>query len=381
MAAATGCAAESGADPALPPVVDPAAAPAAGGEDELREQSLKLVGTSALTVKDTPALKAGAEGALACAADRFALDGRERITCTRGAEVLEVILQRTEKKAVVIHRPSGIGSDTRTFFVCTTSGNGPGDLPSSLKCSKKAATSASGHGGLASPFASTVAGIRIQNTHVVGDPAGGGLLLRSMAPRSADDYGDLVGAGVGAVLVFKNHTGANDVGEELDELTGRGLEASRVANIPFKWKDIGPFAEPCKQTIDGLRFIATNVSAGKKTLIHCTVGEDRTGLLAATHRLLNEPTLTADRAWDEEMCEHGYGAGNPLKPAFVKGSLDQGLTPLYRKLAYLVATGKITAANLDSSVCSADPEADATFAAKALPLARLKCGTSTRFEP
>lgn len=377
MFGATGCAAESDADPIAAPVVDPAAEPAAGGEDELREQSLKLVGVSALTVKDTPALKAGATGALACS-DRFVLDGRERITCTRDGEHLEVILHKAEKTAVVIHRPAGAGIDTRTFFVCTTSGNGPGDLPSSLKCTKKAPTSASGHGGLASPFASTVTGIRIQNTHTVGT---GGLLLRSMAPRSTDDFGDLIAANVRAVLVFKNPTNATDVASELTELTGRGLAVSSVTNIPFKWKDIGPFAEPCKQTIDGLKFIAANVAAGKKTLIHCTVGEDRTGLLAATHRLLNEPTLTADRAWDEEMCEGGYGAGNPLKPAFVKGSLEQGLTPLYRKLAFLVATGKITAANLDSAVCSADPEADATFAAAATPLARLKCGTSTRFKP
>jgi len=378
LVAATGCAAESDAEP-VAPVVDPAATDGtAGGEDELREQSLKLVGVDALTVKDSPALKAGAAGALACASDHFVLDGRERITCTRGTEHLEVILQKAEKKAVVIHRPSGAGSDTRTFFVCTTSGNGPFDLPSSLNCAKKAPTSASGHGGLASPFASTVPGIRIQNAHAVGTS---GLLLRSMAPRSADDYADLIGAGVGAVLVFKNQTGADDVGAEITELTGRGLAPSRLTNIPFKWKDLGPFAETCKQTVDALKFIATNMAAGKKTLFHCTVGEDRTGLLAATQRLISDPTVKADRAWDEEMCEHGYGAGNPLKPAFVKGSLDHGLTPLYRKLAFLVATGKITAANLDPAVCAADPEADATFAAQAVPLARLKCGTSTRFEP
>ena len=154
-----------------------------------------------------------------------------------------------------------------------------------------------------------------------------------------------------------------------------------MGSIPFKWKDIGAFAEPCKQTIEGLKFIASNTAAGKKTFFHCTVGEDRTGLLAAMHRLVSEPTLGADKAWDQEMCERGYGSGNPLKPAFVTSALDHALTPLYRKLAWMVATGKIRANQLDPAVCSADPEGDAAFAANALPLTRLQCGTSTRFEP
>lgn len=366
LAGASGCAAEEGSG-----VPDPEAS-----EDEIREQSIKLVGSGALTAKDSPVLKAGAEGALACSSDRFVLDGRERITCTRGTERLEVILHKAEKKAVLVHRQTRSGA--AAFFVCTTSGNGPGDLPSSLACSKKAPTSASGHGGLASPFAPTAPGIRIQNAHAVGTS---GLLLRAMTPRSADDYGDLVAAGVGAVLVFKNQTGQDDVGEETTELTNRGIAASRVASIPFKWKDIGPFAEPCTQTVQALKFISTNVAAGQKTFFHCTVGEDRTGMLAAVHRLLNEPGLGADAAWDQEMCERGYGSGNPLKPAFVTGALAQGLTPLYRKLAWMVATGKISKTQLDPAACDADPQADAAFDASALPLARLQCGTSTRFQP
>ncbi len=372
MLGGAGCAAESG-----DPSPDDPAAPAAPSEaDELREQTLKLEGADALTVKDTPALKPGAAGSLACSG-RFTVDGRERITCTRDKELLEVVLHTAEKTAMVIHRASG-RSGRATFFNCKTSGNGPGALPASLSCSVKAPTSAAGHGGLASPFASTVPGLRIQNAHAVGT---GGMVFRGMAPRSADDYADLSGAGIGAVLVFKNQTGADDVGEEITALTGHGLAASRVVNIPFKWKDIGTFSEPCTQTIDALKFIATNVAAHKKTFFHCTVGEDRTGLLAAVHRLLNEPTLTADKAFDEEMCERGYGSGNPLKPAFVTGALDHGLTPLYQKLAYLVAKGKIKAGALDAAVCSSDPESEAAFAAAALPLSRLKCGVSTRFEP
>ncbi|MBX3192024.1 MAG: tyrosine-protein phosphatase, partial [Labilithrix sp.] len=262
---------------------------------------------------------------------------------------------------------------------CTSSGNGPGDLPSSLKCTKKAPSVSGGGGGLASPFASSVDGVGINNTHLVGSS---GMLLRGMAPHGDGDLSDLIGAGVGAVLVFKNQTGTGtDVADEMTELAQRGIPASRIVNIPFAWKDIGPFQTPCEQTVAGLAFLADNLAAGHKTFFHCTVGEDRTGLLAAVHRLLAEPDLTAERAWDEEMCERGYGGGNPLKPAFVKGQLDRGLTPLYRKLAWLVAQGKLRAGELDPAVCALDPETDATFAAGAVPIARLACGTSTRFEP
>lgn len=367
-----GCAAES-TDPGEGAPSSPAAPSEA---DELREQTLKLEGASALTVKDSPALKAGASGSLSCSG-RFVVDGRERITCTRDKELLEIIVQGGARTAIAIHRASG-RSGSATFFACKTSGDGPGSLPASLSCAAKSPTSASGHGGLASPFASTVDGLRIPNAHAVG---AGGMVFRGMAPRSADDYADLVATGIGAVLVFKNQTGQDDVGEEIAALTGHGLAASRVVNIPFKWKDIGTFTDPCTQTIDALKFIAANVAAHEKTFFHCTVGEDRTGLLAAVHRLVNEPSLTADKAFDEEMCERGYAAGNPLKPAFVTGALDHGLTPLYQKLAYLVAKGKIRAGSLDASVCAADPETDAGFAAAALPLARLKCGVSTRFSP
>lgn len=373
-----GCAAEATAPSGSPS--DPAADPTAGAEEELRELSLKIVGSGGLHVEDRPALEQGATGSLACAeASRFVQGTRERITCTRGRELLEVIADKATKKAVVLHRPKGTSTDTRTFFTCTTSGNGPGDLPSSLSCAKKVPTSGSGNGGLSSPFAPTAAGIGIPNAHAVG---GGSLLLRGMAPRDDADYTDLLNAGVAAVLVFKNQTGTgHDVADEMQELEDRGLAAARVVNIPFQWKDLGSFQQVCEQTVEAMKFIATNVAAGKRTFFHCTVGEDRTGLLAAAHRLATEPGLGADRAWDEEMCERGYGGGNPLKPAFVKGQLEGGLTPFYQKISWMIATGKISSASLSTAACGNDPASDPAFAAAAIPRDRLKCGTSTRFEP
>ena len=113
-----------------------------------------------------------------------------------------------------------------------------------------------------------------------------------MAPGAPEDFDALFKADVGAVLIFKNATtGGHDVDDEIATLRERGLPAGQVAHIPFKWKDIGPFKEPCAQVVDALKFIDTNLAAGKKTLFHCTVGEDRTGFLAAMPLMLN---LTTD---------------------------------------------------------------------------------------
>jgi hypothetical protein len=298
--------------------------------------------------------------------DKFEQEGRVRYTCNRGDELIEVILDDANHSGVVVYRPLGRSVDKRSTYVCT------GAFPK-VTCSAKAPTT---HGGaLSSPFDSTVPGISIPNAHVVGDNP---LLLRGMAPRTNDDFAELQHAGVEALLVFKNPTNAHDeVQAEIATATSSfGIKAEDALGVPFKWKDIGPFETPCAQTVQALDFIADHLAKHEKTYFHCTVGEDRTGTLAALARLTTEPNLTPEQAWDEEMCERGYGAGNPLKPAAVTQALETSLKPLYRKLAWLAKSGK-----LDAAACNTDPEGDPTFEREAVPLARLECGTSTRFSP
>ncbi len=341
-------------------------------EQDLTATSITLTGSGTnVTVEDKPRLTTGASGGFACDR-RFEIDGRVRLTCGRGNEKLEVILR--EGNALLVHKEKR-SADKETFHSCTLGQTGEGGMPKKLKCS--VAPLRERTGGLVSPFDSTVAGIDIPNAHLVGSS---GKLLRGMAPGSPADFGQLFAAKVEAVLIFKNPTTTgHDVGEETATLAERGLPAGQISTIPFKWKDIGPFEEPCKQTIAGLKFLRDNLAAGKKTLFHCTVGEDRTGYLAAMHKLLTEEQVDAGNAWDSEMCEHGYGAGNPLKPGFVVGALESSLKPLYRKMAYLAAKGQLDA--LDESVCSVDPESAADFAAVAPRADRLTCGTSTLFVP
>jgi hypothetical protein len=334
--------------------------------------ALSITFDSATEVNDAPRLVPGADGALTCDAERFRFEGRERITCKRGPEQLEVILRGSE--ALLVHKPKRTG-DNETFFACSKTGDGPAGLPKSLDCKVAPLRDRADHGGgLSSPFDSTVPGITIPNAHVVGKSP---KLLRSMAPGTPEEFDQLFAADVAAVLVFKNATTAgHDVDEEVATLRERGLAATRIAHVPFKWKDIGPFQEPCEQTIEALRFLKKNLAAGRTTLFHCTVGEDRTGFLAAMHRLVTEKT-NAVEAWNGEMCEHGYGAGNPLKPGFVLGKLEDSLGPLYRKMAYLAAKGELDA--LDASICATDPAEEPDFEEIAPP--QLSCGTSTLFIP
>lgn len=368
--AAVGCA---GADGSVPSPQDPE--PEAASEDLTSASITLAAGTGGIDVTDSPKLKSGATDPLSCSdAARFEIEGRSRLTCTRGDEQLEVILR--DGKGLLVYKAQK-RADKKTYFSCTTSGNGPGALPKKLTCQSAPLRDRSGHGGLVSPFDSTVQGIDIPNAHEVGTS---GKLLRGMAPTSPQDFDQLFAANVAAVIVFKNQTGTgNDVQGEIDTLVQRGIPQSRALSIPFKWKDLDGFETSCKQTVQALKFIKTNLAANRKTFFHCTVGEDRTGYLAAMHRLLNENNLDAASAWDGEMCEHGYGAGNPLKPGFVVGTLEKSLKPLYRKMAYLADKGSLDA--LDESVCATDPESAPDFAAKAPKLERLTCGTSTLFVP
>jgi hypothetical protein len=202
-----------------------------------------------------------------------------------------------------------------------------------------------------------------------------------MAPWTDDDYADLQGYGVKSVLVFKNQTGTGtDVADEVARFEAAGLH---VDQIPFEWKDFANFKDPCEQTVAALQILAKSVSARKKIFFHCTVGEDRTGYLAGLHRLLRESSATPRTMFSEEMCERGYGSGNPLKPYFaVVQKLDTQLTPLFLKMAYLIESGKLTTKNLSTAVCASDPAKDPAFSADPeLDPKTYRCATSTSFVP
>lgn len=335
-------------------------------EDVSEDQSFATALSKTLTLRLSEtegALTLKSAGKSLACGERFDGLAGERITCERSGETVEIIV-KSEGASVVVVRDLG---SSRGYYSCTRSGEVAG-APAEMKC-KLTKLRPRGTGGLSSPFDSDVEGVSVPNSHWVDAEE---TVLRGMEPRTPAEFDELREAGIDKVVIFKNTTGKDDVGEEI---AAWGLPHGDVLHVPFQWKDFDGFSTPCKQTLDALRFIRDSEKAGKKVFFHCTVGEDRTGYLAALHGLLFEGESDPRAAFDADMCEHGYGSGNPQKPGFVLGKLEGGLTPLYRSMAFLIHEGALTDA-LEAGVCQKQPVVPADFMAEPLV-----CGTSTTLVP
>jgi protein-tyrosine phosphatase len=232
---------------------------------------------------------------------------------------------------------------------------------------------------LLSPFPSTVPGFTIRNTHLVNDPALSGTeILRGNAPN--DLLPELQSYGVTDVLIFKKQTEL-EVDAELAALSQMGYASERITHIPFVWKYLPEFRVSCEETVSALQvlFRATLGPPGTKLFLHCTVGEDRTGVLAGAFRMLNQ-AWSLDYAFKNELCERGYEKGNPYKPKYVIDHIQRGLTPFFLKMAYLIETGKLRADALDPAVCAQDPALDPLFVDSHYARPELyQCETSSHF--
>jgi len=218
---------------------------------------------------------------------------------------------------------------------------------------------------LRSPFPSTVEGITIQNTHEV-SPG----IYRGQAPLGK--IRELLKLGVTDILIFKNQT-KNEIDRELEEI--RELEKQndlimRTTQVDFLWHDYKSYKMACEKTIDALKIMnSVSQSPKKKLFYHCTVGEDRTGFLSGIWKMLTSKK-SKKQAFYYEMCENGYGRGNPHKPNYVVNEIREDLTPLFSYMANLISSGKISLKKLTKKYCRDDigkwPE--------------LNCRVSGRFE-
>lgn len=311
-----------------------------------------------------------------CATETRTADGW-RMLCERNAERLSLTFGPSELAGAAIYTKSTSSPDSRAFYRCTAASAVADEWPSELSCVSKSPKSVV-DGQLVSPFSSSLDDIGIFNSHLVSEAAGA-KLFRSMKPFRPADLEDVEALGVGAVLIFKKPTSSTEVTKETAALAPIGIAADHVVNVPFPFKDFGDFAEPCRMTVRALAQLEAWAADGTTALVHCTVGEDRTGYLAGLYRLLNEQTAVGD-VFQTELCERGYSSGNPQKPlAGVVNEIDADLTPLFLKMAFKIATGELTKSSLDDRVCDVDPAADPAFAVPQFDPAAFRCAVSTRY--
>lgn len=178
-------------------------------------------------------------------------------------------------------------------------------------------------------------------------------IYRGRAPKP-EEYKKLIQKGITTVIIFKNqnHT---EVDDEIIGLEKLGVAPQKIHHIPLPWKDIASESQACEQVIEALKIVSeVESSTNDKVFFHCTVGEDRTGLLAGlSAQLLG---LRDQRnSYVKEMCNKGYSSGNPNKPAAVSADVERYLTPLYLKISSLISSGVITRSNLNAQVCQSLP--------------------------
>ncbi len=172
----------------------------------------------------------------------------------------------------------------------------------------------------------------IANFH--GLPSKGGKVFRGAAP--GQNMHQIRENDITHILIFKNDI-RGEVEAEKKFMKDGGIV---VKHIPFKWKDIDSSEKACGQAIDALNYVldvSSNIENG--ILFHCTVGEDRTGLLAGLYRLATSK-WTVDRTYRDEMCKYGFANGNKKKPENVVAPILNELYPVYRMAAAAIEESK-----------------------------------------
>ncbi|GAB4011966.1 MAG: hypothetical protein Fur0010_07240 [Bdellovibrio sp.] len=62
--------------------------------------------------------------------------------------------------------------------------------------------------------------------------------------------------------------------------------------------------------------------------------------------------VSASDAFSNEMCERGYGSGNPYKPIFVVNKIRKGLTPLFIAMSQKIQDLKVNWDSLSPNLCN-----------------------------
>jgi len=212
-----------------------------------------------------------------------------------------------------------------------------------------------------SPFCPTVMRVSkpdetvsIPNMHeVLSTEVAGVKVMRSNSPYYPEHITDVVDQGIGKVIVYKSFYKAEQRYQLEDLYRENGYDGELIfLDMPWapdKETQEFDFVSSCKLTIQAMIAIR---DAETPVLFHCTVGEDRTGMLAGILRVINNG-WSIEQAFNDEMCANGYEAGNPRKlESFVVDAVRAGLTPLFLKMVTAI---KQNNGILSESLCESLP--------------------------
>ena len=215
-----------------------------------------------------------------------------------------------------------------------------------------------------SPFPSTIPQTKLGNAHALSTGAYNEIdLIRGRTPRSREEFSSLINdLRITDFLIFKNQT-KNEVAVETAILQRDfGFSKDQIHYIPMKYKDFDSFQSTCLMTVKALRLIREiERRKTRRLFFHCTLGEDRTGMLSGLWRIVgqNQPL---NKSFHGEMCRWGYGAGNKNKPPFIVNKIRAGLTVHFHKMYFLLMknrrAGKFT---LGDGMCRVDPAESQAF--------------------
>lgn len=201
-------------------------------------------------------------------------------------------------------------------------------------------------GGLALPtLASTHVPLEsIGNVHTLRED---GRILRGATPEGRAQL--LKDNGVTDVLIFRERK-KDHAESEKKELRSLGYTNEQIHYIPMRWRKLAAFQKNCEQVITALKVISdVENNPNKKLYIHCTMGEDRTGMISGLYRILFQ-NWSAEKAYQQEMCKRGFADANPRKPIEVAEAINESLKDLYARMAVLIEQQSLTK-TLDPKAC------------------------------
>lgn len=158
--------------------------------------------------------------------------------------------------------------------------------------------------------------------------------------------------------------------KELTILEESGFLKKQIHNVSMYWDRPTPFKEQCIQYLKVLRILKeVKQDRSRKIYFHCTMGEDRTGLVAGLYRIIFDK-WSFEKVVAGELCAHGYAFSNLSKPKAVAKKIQDNLGVSFIEMVDLVEQDRLSFANLDDKICDAEPNIKPAVVAKRLKLMR-----------